>query len=160
MAVIVRRAEAGDIPQLVELSAMIQAAHVAAEPAFFKPAQPGETAAWFAVELERGSLSIWVAAEGDDLVGYAVTAPQVRDENVFCYARSWWEVDQLGVRLGWRRRGVARALLTAIAAAGREAGVARLQLSTWSFNTSAQEAWRHLGFEPQASRYDIDLQRL
>jgi hypothetical protein len=38
--------------------------------------------------------------------------------------------------------------------------VGELQLSTWSFNTGALEAWRHLGFAPQATRFAVDRRRL
>lgn len=156
----VRRAEAGDGPQLVELNALVQGAHVAAEPGVFKPARADEVAAWFAAGFDSGSLRAWVAFAGAELVGYVTVLAQQRDEHVFCYARAWWEVDQLGVRPAWRRRGVARALLHAVAAEAERAGVAQLQLSTWSFNAGALEAWRHLGFEPQATRFAIDPRQL
>jgi len=158
--VTVRRAAAGDVPQLVELNALVQGAHVAAEPAVFKPALPDEVAAWFTAGLDSGSLLAWVAVGGEALVGYVTVLVQERDEHVFCYARARWEVDQLGVRPEWRRRGVARALLGAVAAEAERAGVAQLQLSTWSFNAAALEAWRHLGFEPQVTRFAIDPRRL
>jgi ribosomal protein S18 acetylase RimI-like enzyme len=160
VGVTVRRAQVGDIPQLVELNALVQAAHVAAEPAVFKPTLPAGVAAWFATGLDSGSLRAWVAVDGEALDGYVTVLTQERDEHVFCYARAWWEVDQLGVRPESRRRGVARALLQAVAAEAEEAGVVQLQLSTWSFNAGAQAAWRHLGFEPQVTRFAIDPRQL
>ncbi len=160
VSVTVRRAQAGDVPRLVELNALIQGAHVAAEPAVFKPAPPDEVAAWFAAGLDCGSLRAWVAVDGEALVGYVSVLVQTRDEHVFSHARAWWEVDQLGVRPESRRQGVARALLQAVAAEAEKAGVGQLQLSTWSFNTDAQRVWRHLGFEPQAIRFAIDPRQL
>ena len=107
-----------------------------------------------------GSLRAWVADGGGELAGYVTVRPQERAEHPFAFARSRWEVDQLGVRPEWRRRGVARGLLGEVAAAAVNAGVGELQLSTWSFNTGAQEAWRCLGFEARSTRYAIDPRRL
>ena len=158
--VTVRSAQAGDIPQMVELNALVQADHVAARPAVFKPAARDELAAWFAAGLDSGSLHAWVALDGADLVGYVTVHAEQREEHALCYARAWWEVDALVVRPAYRRRGVARALLRMVATAADQAGVGQLQLSTWSFNTGAQEAWRHLGFTPMAIRYAINPRRL
>jgi diamine N-acetyltransferase len=155
-----RAAEPRDIPQLVELNALVQAEHVAAEPEVFKPADPDAVASWFAKGLETGSLSIWVADAGAELAGYVAVCPQERAEHPFARARTWWEVDQLGVRTGWRRRGVARALLVVVAGAALQAGVSELELSSWSFNTGAQEAWSRLGFRARTTRYAVDARRL
>jgi GNAT superfamily N-acetyltransferase len=156
----VRPATAGDVPQLVELNALVQTEHVAAEPDVFKPTRADEVAAWFAAELEASSERVWVAASGAQVVGYVTALAEARPEHLFCHARSWWEVDQLAVHPGWRRRGVARALLAAVAAEASRPGVGQLQLSTWCFNTGALEAWRHLGFAPQTTRLVIDSRRL
>jgi GNAT superfamily N-acetyltransferase len=156
----VRPATVVDIPELVELNALVQEAHLAAEPHVFKPTRADEVAAWFTDELEAASSRAWVAACEAQVVGYVAALAEARPEHLFCHARTWWEVDQLAVRPEWRRRGVARALLTAVAAEAGHAGVNQLQLSTWSFNTGALEAWRHLGFVPQTTRFVIDPRRL
>ena len=158
--VTVRRAQIGDVPQLVELNALVQGVHVAAEPTVFKPTRAGEVAAWFTAGLESGSLLSWVAADRAEVVGYITVLAQQRDAHAFCHARAWWQIDQLGVRPEWRRRGIARALLRAVAAEAGRAGVTQLQLSTWSFNAEALETWGHLGFEPQATRFVIDPRQL
>ena len=160
VGVTVRLAEARDIPQLVELNAVVQAEHIAAEPDVFKPSRGDEVATWFADGLANGSLRAWVADGGGGLAGYVTVRLQERPEHPFAFARSRWEVDQLGVRPDWRRRGVARGLLAEVARAALDAGVGELQLSTWSFNTGAQEAWLCLGFEARSTRYAIDARRL
>ena len=152
----VRPAETGDIPQLIELNALVQADHIAAEPAAFKPSRADEVAAWLADGLASGYLRAWVADGGRQLAGYVVVRREERPEHPLAYTRTWWEVDQLGVRPEWRRRGVARALLAAVAAAALDAGVGELQLTTWSFNTGAREAWLNLGFEPRITRFAVD----
>jgi GNAT superfamily N-acetyltransferase len=156
----VRPAEARDIPELVQLNALVQAEHVAAEPDVFKPSRFDEVASWFADGLGSGSRRAWVADAGAELAGYVTVFLQERPEHPFAYACSWWEVDQLGVRPEWRRRGVARALLATVATDAEIAGIGELQLSTWSFNTGAQEAWLCLGFEPRTTRFAIEPRQL
>jgi GNAT superfamily N-acetyltransferase len=158
--VTVHPADARDIPELVELNALVQAEHVAAEPEVFKPSRPDEVAAWFADGLRSGSLRAWIADGGAELAGYVTVSPQQRPEHPLAYARSWWEVDALAVRPDWRLRGVARALLAVVATEAVDAGVGELQLTTWSFNTGAQQAWKRLGFEPRIVRFTIDPRRL
>jgi len=160
VGVTIRRAELGDVLQLVEMNALVQEAHVAAEPGVFRPGLPDAVAAWFAAGLDSGSVRAWVAVGAAELAGYVTVLVQERDEHVFCYARAWWEVDQLCVRPESRRRGVARRLLQAVAAEVEQADAGQLQLSTWSFNASALEAWRHLGFVPQTTRFAIDPRQL
>ncbi len=158
-SVTVRRAETGDVGALAGLKAQVQEFHRAHEPAVFKPAGLAEVSAWFAACLEADQ-RVWVATASGGLVGYVSVLPQAREEHVFCRARTWWEVDQIAVRPEWRRRGVARALLGAVATDAMLAGVSRLQLSSWAFNHDAQKAFRHLGFEPQATRFEADARQL
>jgi GNAT superfamily N-acetyltransferase len=158
--VVVREARASDIPQLVELNALVQALHIEHRPDIFKPAESEEVAAWFLDGFHSGLLRGWVAKVDAQLIGSATVAAQSRAEHALCHARRWWEVDQLVVRAQWRRRGVARALLRAIAGEARQAGVREIQLSTWCFNSDAGQAWRKLGFEAQTVRFAADTERL
>jgi ribosomal protein S18 acetylase RimI-like enzyme len=156
----VRRAEAGDASALAELNGFVQDLHRSHEPAVYTRPEAAEVAAWFLTQLDDDHVRMWVATAGGASVGYVSVLVKAREGHLFCHARAWWEVDQIGVHPAWRRRGVARALLRVVAADAEQAGVDRLLLSSQSFNTGAQEAWRHLGFEPQTTRFAIDPRRL
>jgi ribosomal protein S18 acetylase RimI-like enzyme len=103
---------------------------------------------------------MWVASVDDVVVGYVTAVTESRDEHLFCHARTWREVDQIGVHPDWRRRGIARSLLRVVAEDAERDGIDGLVLASLSFNTGAQEAWRHLGFEPQSTRFRVDPRRL
>jgi ribosomal protein S18 acetylase RimI-like enzyme len=158
--VLVRRAEAGDVPALAELNRFVQDFHRAHEPAVYTCPEPADVAAWFITQLDSGNVRMWVATVREDVVGYVAVLLESWDEHLFCRARAWREVDQIGVHPNWRRRGIARALLRVVAEDAERDGVDRLLLSSWSFNTVAQEAWRHLGFEPQSTYFKVDPRRL
>jgi hypothetical protein len=51
-------------------------------------------------------------------------------------------------------------LLGEVAAQAEAAGVDRLLVSSQSFNSGAQEAWRRLGFEPQSTCFRVEPRRL
>jgi ribosomal protein S18 acetylase RimI-like enzyme len=156
----VRRAEAGDASALAELNGFVQDLHRSHEPAVYTRPEAAEVAAWFLTQLDAESVRMWVATAAGAPIGYVSVLVTAWEEHLFCHARAWWEVDQIAVHPDWRRRGVAHALLRAVAVDAEQAGVDRLLLSSQSFNTGAQEAWRHLGFEPQSTYFRVDPRRL
>lgn len=157
--VAIRRAGADDVHLLAGLNAIAQDLHVAHRPDVFKPTDLEEVAAWFAAGLASGGLLVWLAVAEDAAVGYVAVCPRESAEHVFCSARSWWEVDQIVVDEAWRRRGIAGALLRVAAREAAAAGADGLQLSCWTFNPTAQEAFRRLGFVPLSTRFGLDLRR-
>ena len=89
----------------------------------------------------RRALRLLVAEVGGRLVGYASFAVGY---NTDVAARDLWMHD-LFVQAPWRRAGIGRALLTAVAreAAGR--GLASLEWGVRSSNTRALRFYRRLG---------------
>ena len=89
----------------------------------------------------RRALRLLVAEVGGRLVGYASFAVGY---NTDVAARDLWMHD-LFVQAPWRRAGIGRALLTAVAreAAGR--GLASLEWGVRSSNTRALRVYRRLG---------------
>lgn len=80
---------------------------------------------------------------------------RVEGETAGCVALHAWdreagEVKRLYVRPAFRGRGIGRALATAIVAAGRDAGYARLVLDTIDTMTEAVALYASLGFVPTA----------
>ena len=52
-----------------------------------------------------------------------------------------------------RRKGVGRTLIQVVLQAAEDEGIRDVELSTWVFNISAQEAFRRLGFSPKVVRF-------
>jgi len=153
MSVTIRRAILGDEPVLAELNAFVHDFHVGENPAYFKPTIHQDVATWFRGLFEQPSVRIWIAEGGGAAVGYVIALLRERPENVFGRSRRWLEIDQIGVRPGHRRMGIGRALVHLVLEAADHDGIRDVELSTWVFNSGAQEAFRRLGFTPQVVRF-------
>jgi len=154
-----RRAVLGDEGALAELNAFVHEFHVTNKPSFFRPASRDEVAAWFRGLLEDPAVRIVIAEEGLTPVGYASVFLHARPENPFCHARRWFEIDQIGVRPDRQRRGIGRALVRHVLEAAQGEGICEVELTSWCFNSGAQEAFSRLGFAPKAVRFGRELAR-
>jgi ribosomal-protein-alanine N-acetyltransferase len=77
-----------------------------------------------------------VAVDGDELVGYAITLG----------SGDLMDLQRIAVTSGWRRRGVARALLADVLTSAGEAGAARMLLEVSADNAGAIGFYRRAGF--------------
>ena len=142
----IRLAALGDEAVLAALSADVHELHVSQRPDVFKPIDGPGLERWFRDKLTSGEAKIWIAHIGGTPVGYALAMKQHRVENVFCYERRWYEVDQVGVHPQYRRRGVGRRLFEHVVEFARADGVPDIELNTWTFNDLARASFERLGF--------------
>jgi ribosomal protein S18 acetylase RimI-like enzyme len=98
-----------------------------------------------------------VAEDGAALVGMGFGRVQpissISDERVM-------EVSNVIVLPSHRRRGVARALIEALAAFAKERGARRLALKTYAQNDDAMRFWESLGFRPRYVQMTATLKDL
>jgi ribosomal protein S18 acetylase RimI-like enzyme len=101
-----------------------------------------ETVNEFGVRLDLS----WVAMNGDEVVGVVLNSHYPGDEAISGRLDGW--IDLLAVLAGWRRRGVASALVNASLEAFREAGLTHAMIGVDGDNpTGASRLYRSLGFE-------------
>lgn len=125
----IRPATDADAAALVSLNADVQAIHAAALPWRFKP--PGAYTTADAQALLARPNYFALIAEIDGLpAGYVVAEVVRHPETGRHHAHAMIYVHELGVREALRRRGVARALMDAVSARGREFGIERVALDT------------------------------
>jgi GNAT superfamily N-acetyltransferase len=129
---------------LTELSSLlIDAVEDGASVGFLLPLSREAATAWWSTtlaEVDQGRLAVLVARDGGEIVGTV----QLRLA-ALPNGRHRAEVAKLLVRKAWRRRGTARALMTAIESVAREAGRSLLVLDTMQGST-AEQMYRSLGW--------------
>lgn len=106
------------------------------------PAAPEDSRMWLAEQLARNRLVIFAAHMGDDVVGLATVA----DLPASLRLRSFWQIRDLFVVPSARRKGVGRALLSAVRKAAIEAHALRLSVQTESDNKRAISLYLKSGF--------------
>ena len=151
----IRAAGIDDRDVLAGLNMEVQRLHFANRPDVFKPACLDGIAGWLAQLLMNPAASLWMAEDDGVAVGYAVVMVRNTPENPFCVARTWWELDQIGVSAGHRRVGVCRALVRKVLSEARKQKVGEVELNSWAFNQDALEAFRRLGFVAKTTRYEL-----
>ena len=110
---------------------------------FYGVERPTEDARAFLAERLGGGDAVAFLAEADARpVGLAQVYPTFSSLGL----RPVWTLNDLYVDPGARGTGAGRALVRAVAAAAREAGVRNLQLSTAWDNTRAQSLYEAEGF--------------
>ncbi len=154
MGVKIRAAIPGDERDLSVLNSIVQDLHVVNRPDYFKPSTEGEVVKWFNRLLQDTSSRIWIADEGGAAVGYVLIFFHERPENPFCRSLRWCEIDQIAVKPDFRRRGITGRLIEKAIMSAAGDGIFDVELSTWSFNETAQAAFRKLGFVPKIIRME------
>jgi GNAT superfamily N-acetyltransferase len=153
MTIITRKAGPDDADVLAALNQTVQDLHVAHRPDYFKHVDSTTIADWFRSTLQKTGTRAWIADVDGTPAGYALTVTHERAESAFCHAWRSCEIDQVAVLPPYRRMGVARALIACAFAEARSRGIRDLELTSWSFNAEAQEAFRALGFAPKTMRF-------
>jgi ribosomal protein S18 acetylase RimI-like enzyme len=152
---VIREANVGDIEVLADLIGEVQDPHIASRPDTFKKVDADEVAVWVRALFENAAVKIWIAETEVTAQGYLVSVLRHQVEGPFAFSRRWIEVDQIGVRGAFRRSGIARALVDAALAHAAASGIVDVELTSWSFNRDAHEAFRRLGFEPKVIRFEM-----
>ncbi|MCY1139908.1 GNAT family N-acetyltransferase [Actinoplanes sp. Pm04-4] len=98
------------------------------------------TPAWLADQITSGRLAVATAGEHGFITVAVLPASLTLGE--------FWFVRDLFVPPRFRRRGVARALLTHVVEAARAAGARRVSLQTETGNASALALYASAGFRP------------
>ena len=147
MDFVLRRAATGDIPAVGRLGALLIRTHHQFDGDRFLAPDRGHTEAYARFlegELRRDDVAIFVAEQGNAVIGYAYAAieglswKELRDEAGF--------IHDVVVDERARRRGVGAALISAALDWFSERNVPRAMLGTATQNDAAQRLFAGLGF--------------
>ena len=152
----VRRAEARDIPAILDLLVQVDMVHHNGRPDLFK----GPATKYSAEELERilvdEETPVFVCTDEQNRVlghGFCVmqhSGGQFMEEHTTVY------IDDICVDEEARGRGVGRALYEHILAFAREKGAYNVTLNVWTCNPGAMAFYERLGLTP----YKVGMEKI
>ena len=146
---VIQNAEVEDIPALLDLLRQVGQVHHLGRPDLFRPdAQKYDRPALEALLL-RPDRTIFVAREGDSVLGYAFCVHKETAGDPVLAGRHTLYIDDLCVDAAHRRRGVGTALLAHVRAYARAQGFDDITLNVWAFNEDARAFYAAQGFTPQ-----------
>lgn len=137
MSIEIRRAGNGDLDLIAPLFDLYRVF-------YGKPSDPALARDFIEARLGRDESVILLASVDGTVAGFAQLFPGFSSVS----ATRTWILNDLLVLPEARRRGVARALLTAAADFARADGALRLELETDHDNATAQALYRGMGWTP------------
>lgn len=154
----IRAARSSDAEAIASLSSEVQAYHANALPQLFKPAGPSIFPPAAVRELlDEPDRIVLVACVDAVVVGYASANIERRAETPFRRSSVSLLVQWMGVRSTWRRKGVGRALITAVREVAATRGIVSLALDVWAFNSDAHAFYEAVGFRAQRHILSLEL---
>ncbi len=143
----IRLAKESDLDAVNELRRQVNDLHVAGKPDVFKPGFPDELRDFIHVIWNDPAQDIAVAEADGTVCGFAVLHHICRPETPFMYERDFLDIDEFCVDEGFRRQGVATALVGFIREYAKERGFRRIELNMWEFNLGALAFYEAAGFK-------------
>jgi ribosomal protein S18 acetylase RimI-like enzyme len=144
----IRKATVADVPALAVLNAYVQNLHVAAEPEIYRATAPRELEQRLRETLEWQGTHVLLAEVDDEPAGSVVMREVVSEGHTYIHPARQMMVDQLVVAPEFRRRGVGRALMTAVDRHAKEAGLTGIVLDVRAHNEDAIAFYQQLGYAP------------
>jgi GNAT superfamily N-acetyltransferase len=154
----IRLATPVDSLLLSSLNTDVQRLHAEHHPGFFKmPTRDNFAASFFDEMLANPAVSIFIAEEDGQALGYVVCKLMERVENPFTFAMRYLLIDQISVRPRAQGRGVGAALMKQAEVLAGELGIQKIQLDSWDFNRKAHAFFENMGFVKFTHRFWKDL---
>ncbi len=153
----IRLLEDKDIPQVLEICREMREHHRRILGGYFKPIDEDYERSSLAKALDDENSPVYVAeTEDGKIAGMVQAAFEVRpylEQESFCH------IGGLGVLPGYRRRGIAKALMDRVFEACRARKITEVTLGVFNRNTGAYKFYEDLGFLPLEQKMKLDLDR-
>ena len=150
----IRLAISADSLLLSSLCMDVQSLHAKHHPDLFKiPPSNDFAVSFFDEMLTDSAITIFIAEENGQALGYVLCKLIERTENPFTFAMRYLLVDQISVHPTTQGRGVGAALIKQAEVLAMELNVQRIQLDSWGFNTEAHAFFEKMGFEKFNHRF-------
>ena len=153
----IRKAEARDIPGMIELLKQVGEVHHVIRPDIFRSGALKYNETDLEALLKDPARPIFVAVDGGFVAGYCFCIHKnTRDDSVLMDSRELY-IDDLCVDEGCRGQGVAKALYAHTLEYARKCGCTAITLNVWCGNDGAQKFYEKMGMTPRNINMEVKL---
>ncbi|MBR2309146.1 MAG: GNAT family N-acetyltransferase [Oscillospiraceae bacterium] len=145
----IRFAKMSDVPAILELLRQVGQIHHRGRPDIFRAGAQKYSASEVIALLDDPENPIFIAAEGDTVLGYAFCQMVTHEKDPVMTDRTELYLDDLCVDESTRGMGVGKALYAAVKQYAAQRKCHSLFLNVWSCNERAYEFYVNLGLTPR-----------
>ena len=145
------------IPGLIDLLRQVGEVHHQIRPDIFRGGAQKYGEAELLNILADKSRPIFVAAEGETVLGYCFCIHRDYEGSSVLTDRREIYIDDLCVDEGCRGKGVAKALYDHVCGYAKQCGCAFITLNVWTGNDRAQHFYEKMGMKPRSVNMEIEL---
>ena len=155
---IIRKAEARDIPSLLALLQQVGQVHHEIRPDIFPAGTLKYDEAALALLLRDGTRPVFVAETEGSVAGYCFCVHKIIADSPLSVGRQELYIDDLCVDKDHRRVGIARVLYDHAVSYARKTGCDMLTLNVWCGNEGAMNFYEQMGMKPRHIMMELPLE--
>jgi len=153
----IRFAKATDVPMILALLRLVGSVHNTGRPDIFRLGAQKYSASQVLAMLDDPENPIFIAAEGDAVLGYAFCQAVTYEKDPVMTDRTELYLDDLCVAADTQGKGVGKALYGAVRKYAQNRGCHSVTLNVWSFNENAARFYEKLGLKPRKTYLEDTL---
>ena len=142
-----RFARTEDVPGLLQLLRQVGQVHHAGRPDIFRSDAQKYGASQVIAMLDKPNAPIFVAAEGDRVLGYCFCQRKTHEKDPVLQDSNELYIDDLCIEETCRGQGIGKQLYEAACRYAGQMGCQRVTLNVWCCNESAMAFYRSLGMK-------------
>lgn len=146
MEITIRQASRDELTRINELRRQVNDLHVSGRPDIFRPGFCSEMQEHIYDRFDCESCAVIAAFFGETLCGFATVIYMTKPASPYSLERRIYQIEEFGVDRDFRRRGVASKLVSFMKQDAKSKGFDRIELDMWTFNESAYEFYKAVGF--------------
>lgn len=151
----IRKATIEDYEKIAEFSKQVVLHHVENRPDIIRSA-PELSKKEFRLTIKDKNFLLFVAEINGEVAGYSKSLVRTVGDEVWT-PTTFIFIYEMYVAPSFRRRGIASAMLDEIKKTAKEIGASKIELEVWSFNESAINLYKKLGFTPQRIKMESEI---
>lgn len=154
----IRFAETRDVPGIIALLRQVGQVHHQGRPDIFREKAQKYGPSQVLAMLDDPQKPIFVAAEGDRVLGYGFCQMKTYYQDTVIRDHSELHIDDLCVDENTRGAGIGRTIYNSICRYAKEQGCSKVTLNVWCCNEPAMKFYEAMGLKPQKIVMEAQLE--